>query len=174
MEKPRLRLVVLALISLLGGSKALSASCALLGNPRASEVEILECVTAQDYFESHYEQLHPSYRTGNPDPKAVFEGQLKSQPGVVLRVKLLRFREYTEPQAQNDRYRWAGQWQPREPVKEAFVYLRQESSGCDSVSTGAKTVFIAYPQCCDTGYFGEIGCHLDLGMMQALPADLQK
>jgi hypothetical protein len=174
MGKPRLTLLVLALAFAVL-PKTLSACCARVGNPRADEVQILECIGAKDYFESNYDQLHPpAAQAGRSEPRKVFEGQLTRQPGVVLRVKILRFREYSEPAAKTDRYRWTSRWRRQEPAKETLLYLRQESSDCESVESGVKTVFIGYPQCCDTGYFGEIGCHLDLGMMQALPADLQK
>jgi hypothetical protein len=174
MKHPRPAWIVLALAFAVL-PKTLSASCARVGNPRASEVEILECISARDYFDSHYEQLHPpAAPAGRSEPRKVFEGQLANQPGVVIRVKMLRFREYVEPDAKAGSYRWMGEWLKQEPVKETFLYLRQGSSDCGSVEVGAKTVFIPAPQCCDTGYLGEIGCHLDLGMMQALPADLQK
>ena len=174
MGKPHLALLVLALAFAVL-PKTLSASCARVGNPRASEVEILECISAKDYFESHYDQLHPpAAPAGRSDPRKVFEGQLVSQPGVILRVKILRFHEYVEPDAKTNSYRWTGGWSKQEPVKETLLYLRQETSDCGSIEVGVKTVFIPAPQCCDTGYHGEIGCHLDLGMMQALPADLQK
>lgn len=61
MGKPSLTLLVLALAFAVL-PKTLSASCARVGAPRASEVEILECINARDYFDSHYEQLHPATR----------------------------------------------------------------------------------------------------------------
>jgi hypothetical protein len=174
MGKPRLTLIILAL-AFAALPKTLSASCAQFENPRANKVEILECIGAKDYFESHYEKLHPpAAQPGRSDPRKVFEGQLANQPGVVLRVKIVRFREYSEPDAKTDRFQWTSPWRRQEPAKETLLYLRQGNSDCGSVEIGAKTVFIPAPQCCDTGYLGEIGCHLDLGMMQALPADLQE
>jgi hypothetical protein len=167
LERRRIYLAsALILASVAVPSRTLLASCIRMGNPEAREVEVLECINSQDYFASHYSQLHPP----SPDPRKVFEGQLASQPGVVLRVKVLRLREYLEPDQKSEHYRWAGPW--REKPKEETLYLRQQTASCGSVEVGAKVALIPAPQCCDTGYFGEIGCHLKLGMVQDLPDDL--
>jgi hypothetical protein len=127
MGKPRLTLLVLALACVVL-PKTLSACGARVGAPRASEVEILECISPDDYFESHYEQLHPlGAPAGRSEPRKVFEGQLANQPGVVLRVKMLRYREYGEPDAKTDHYRWTSRWRKQEPAKETLLYLRQRA-----------------------------------------------
>jgi hypothetical protein len=176
----RMVLALVALTALAVHSQRLSASCFFPGNPVARDVEVLGCIDSQAYFDSHYSQLHPpppesgsSTGTGRvlPDPKKVFEGQLANQPGVVLRVKVLRLREYTEPGQKSEHYQWAGPWREKEATEET-LYLRRKTASCGSVEAGAKVVLIRAPQCCDTGYFGEIGCHLKLGMVQELPDDL--
>jgi hypothetical protein len=172
---------VLTLAALAVHSRMLSASCFFPGNPVARDVEVLECIDSQTYFEAHYSQLHPpapesgsSPEAGRvpPDPKKVFEFQLANQPGVVLRVKVLRLREYMEPDQKSEHYKWAGPWREKEAAEET-LYFRQKTASCGSVEAGAKVVLIRAPQCCDTGYFGEIGCHLKLGMVQDLPDDLK-
>ena len=160
-------------------SQMLSASCFSPGNPVARDVEVLECIDSQAYFESHYSRLHPPPEPGSPpktgrvlpDPQKVFEGQLANQPGVVLRVRVLRLREYIEPDQKSEHYQWAGPWREGEPAEET-LYLRRKAASCGSVEAGAKVVLIRAAQCCDTGYFGEIGCHLQLGMVQEPPDDL--
>lgn len=168
---------LLALAALASHAPAASAACVRAGNPQAQEVEILACIDPRDYFEAHFLELHPqSLEPGrfSPDtPRQVFAGQLGSQPGTVLRVRVLRRREYSEPDEPAWRYRWEGRWRRERPVEETFLYLRRAIPGCDGVEVGAKAAFILYPQCCDTGYLGEIGCHLDLVMVQDLPDELR-
>jgi hypothetical protein len=175
------RMRVLALVALAVPSQMLSASCIRGGNPAAREVEVLECINSHAYFDSHYAQLHPpSPEPGSssgegrvpPDPKPVFERQLATQPGVVLRVKTLRLREYREPDQKSEHYLWAGPWRELKATEET-LYLRQKTASCGSVEVGAEVMLIEAPQCCDTGYFGEIGCHLKLGMVQDPPDDLK-
>lgn len=165
----------LTLATLAAHSRMLAASCYFPGNPVARDVEVLECIDARAYFESHYSRLHPPLPESGgtpPEPKRVFESQLARQPGVVLRVKVLRLREYMEPDQKSEQYRWASPWREQE-AREETLYLRQKTSSCGSVEAGARAVLIRAPQCCDTGYLGEIGCHLELGMVQELPDDLR-
>jgi hypothetical protein len=176
-------MMALALVALAAHSQTLSASCYFPGNPVARDVEVLECIDAQAYFESHYSQLHPPLpESGSspvagrvpPDPQKVFESQLANQPGVVLRVKVRRLREYIEPGQKSEHYQWAGPWREREKeAAEETLYLRRKMASCGSVEAGTKVVLIRAPQCCDTNYLGEIGCHLKLGMVQELPDDLK-
>jgi hypothetical protein len=169
---PRHIAVALALIAILPGLQTADASCARVGNPKAQEVELLRCTAALAYFEANYESLHP----GDPkpvgsypqDPRDVFAKQLARFPGVVIEVKVLRLREYTDTPV----YSWQGPWENQQTPETRKLYLRQPDLTCDSFQQGAVVQLIWSPQCCDTGYFGEIGCHLDLGMVRSLPEEL--
>lgn len=171
---PRYVAVALALVAALTGLRTAHASCARAGNPKAQEVELLRCTTALAYFEANYEALHPEkpepIGSRPVDPKHVFAEQLARQPGVVIEVKLLRLREY----ADNPEYSWRGRWKRKQNPEIYMLYLRQPDLTCDSIEEGAVVQFIWAPQCCDTGYFGEIGCHLGLTMVQRLPDELAR
>jgi hypothetical protein len=86
---------------------------------------------------------------------------------VVIKVKVLRLREYTD----DPEYSWKGAWEQQDPV-DRVLYIRQPDLTCDGFRQGDVVQFIWAPQCCDTGYFGEIGCHLNLPMMERLPSEL--
>lgn len=158
---------------------AVSASCVRAGNPEAQEVEIVECIDPWAYFEAHFLTLHPpSWEPGaipSDRPRRIFNHQLATQPGAVLRVRMLRRREYSErrPPEGGLLYRWEGRWRRLVPAEDAVLYLRRSIAGCGSIEVGTKAAFIWAPQCCDTGYYGEIGCHLDLAMVQYLPNELK-
>ena len=77
-----------------------------------------------------------------------------------------------EPDQKSEHYQWAGPWREEEPTEET-LYLRRKAASCGSIEAGAKVVLIRASQCCDTGYFGEIGCHLKLRMVQDPPDDMK-
>lgn len=169
---PRRIAVALALIATFPGLQTADASCARMGNPKAQEVELLGCTAARAYFEANYDSLHPGdpkpMGSDSVDPRDVFAKQLARFPGVVIEVKVLRLREYTDTPV----YSWQGAWESLQTPEIDKLYLRQPDLTCNSFKKGAVVQLIWSPQCCDTGYFGEIGCHLELGMVRSLPEEL--
>ncbi len=171
---PRYIAAALHLLAALAGAEVADASCIRVGNPKAIEVELVSCTTAKAYFDANYHKLHPATpepKAARPvDPRTVFSEQLTHQPGVVIEVKVLRLREY----ADDPTYSWRGAWELELRPKIQTVYLRRPDRTCNSIEEGAVTQLIPAPQCCDTGYFGEIGCHLKLSMVQYLPDSLRE
>ncbi|HET9767640.1 MAG TPA: hypothetical protein VFS60_12375 [Thermoanaerobaculia bacterium] len=161
--------LALALVATLTVAETAYAACLRAGNPKAQEVELLTCTTAQAYFEANYEALHPADSPGpsREDGASIFAAQLAQQPGVVIKVNVLRLREYVDA----PEYSWHGRWK-RQPAEVRMLYVRQPDLTCDAIREGAIVQFIWAPQCCDTGYRGEIGCHLKLPMVEALPDEL--
>ncbi len=155
----------------LAGSGAAAGQCLFPETRAALELEVRECVSPSQYFDTTHLASSPAARAQD---REMFDDQARREPGVVVRAKIVAVRDYRQPTATGRIEGWTS---PRRAPStsdgaEHDYFLRDADGSCDRHPKGELMRRIYAPICCDTGRLGDLSCQFAIPALDPLPDSL--
>lgn len=164
-----LRIVGLGVAGGLTLSAIAHGQCLFSETRTALELEVRECIAANDYFTARSLTLH---RAEQALAREAFDEQWQREPGVIVRATLVRTRSYRQSTTTGRIDGWTSPWTSPTAGSDHDYFLRDTGRACDGHPRGEILRKVYAPICCDVPGLGDLACQLDIPALDSVPGSL--